>query len=131
MKHISPHDLSRLRGLLDERERALREDIRRLLLESDDQHHKDLAGMVADPGDESVANLLVDLDVAFIDRHIHELREIEAARGRMAAGDYGICTGCAGEIELERLFAFPEATRCTRCQAQYEKTYAQAGASGL
>lgn len=131
MKHICPHDLSRLRGLLDERERALREDIRRLLLESDEQHHRDLAGMVADPGDESVANLLVDLDVAFIDRHVHELREIDAARKRMAAGNYGMCADCGGEIEIERLFAFPEAMRCTRCQAQREKTYAQGGASGL
>lgn len=131
MKHISPYDLSRLRSLLDERERALREDIRRLLLESDEQHYRDLAGMVADPGDESVANLLVDLDVTFIDRHIHELREIEAARRRMAAGNYGVCVDCGGEIEIERLFAFPEAVRCARCQAQREKTYVPGGVPGL
>jgi len=123
MKHLKPDEISRLREQLLERERELRGEIRELLLQSDEQHHKDLAGLVADVGDESVANMLADLDTAVIDRHVHELRELEAARGRMIAGDYGLCADCGRDIDYERLAAFPAAVRCVVCQRQRETVY--------
>jgi RNA polymerase-binding transcription factor DksA len=127
MKHLTQTQLARLRELLDERERELRSEIRELLLQSDEQHHKDLAGLVADAADESVANLLADLDTAILDRHVQELRGIEAARGRIASGGYGICADCRGEIDFERLVVLPCATRCSVCQKKYETTHAHGG----
>lgn len=44
-----------------ERERTLRAEIREGLLRSGEAHHKDIAGMVSDAGDESVANRLADV----------------------------------------------------------------------
>ena len=123
MKHLKHSQIARLDRALEARGRELREEIRRLLLQSDQQHHRDLAGMVGDMGDESVANMLADLDAAFIDRHVHELREIEAARGRLVAGSYGICVDCRDGIDVKRLEAYPTTTRCARCAGQREKTH--------
>ena len=72
---------------LDDRFYELWEEIRLELLESDDQHYIDLAGRVHDRGEESVADLLVDLQLASIDRHIQEIRDIEAALMHIAAGN--------------------------------------------
>ncbi|TMC91970.1 MAG: TraR/DksA family transcriptional regulator [Chloroflexi bacterium] len=38
-----------------------------------------------------------------------------------AHGGYGICEGCGGSIGEERLEAIPNATRCVRCQADWEQ----------
>lgn len=127
MKHLTQTQLTRLRELLGERERELRREVQELLLQSDEQRHKDLAGMVADAGDESVANMLADLETAIVDRHVQELRGIEAARKRIASGDYGICTDCRGEIDFKRLAVLPATTRCSVCQQKYETTYAHGG----
>ena len=124
MKHLNPTQLARLEELLRARQRTLRGEIRKELLQSDEEHHKDLAGMVEDSGDEAVANLLADLEIAIIDRHVHELRDVEAALGRLASGTLGICSDCAREIDYERLEASPAATRCIRCQERREKTLA-------
>ena len=62
-----------------------------------------------------------------IDRHIEEIRDIDAALIRIADGNYGTCTDCGGTIDPERLKAYPTAKRCHRCQVQYEKTHVQAG----
>lgn len=44
-----------------------------------------------------------------------ELRMIEAALGRMEAGEYGICVNCGEEISPARLDAVPHAARCRHC----------------
>ena len=40
---------------------------------------------------------------------------IVAALERLAAGTYGICTGCAQAIPYGRLIVMPEATSCVAC----------------
>lgn len=131
MKHLEHPQIARLDRALEARERELREEIRALLLRSDEQHHRELAGTVGDAGDESVANLLADLDAAFMDRQIRELREIEDARRRIAAGNYGLCSDCGCGIEWERLAAHPTATRCARCAQRHEKSHAHEGTPTL
>jgi RNA polymerase-binding transcription factor DksA len=131
MRHLKHSQIAQLDRALEARSRALREEIRSLLERSDEQHHRDLAGAVADAGDESVANMLADLDAAWIDRHVRELREIEAARARLAAGTYAICSDCGLDIEFERLAANPVATRCVRCAFKHEKTHAHETAPKL
>ncbi|MBO3662388.1 TraR/DksA family transcriptional regulator [Microbacterium stercoris] len=44
-----------------------------------------------------------------------ELREIDAALGRIEAGTYGICEVCGEPIPQDRLRARPTASRCVRC----------------
>ena len=124
MKHLKHSQIAHLDRALDSRGREL-------LLQSDHEHHRDLAGMVSDEGDESVANMLADLDAAFIDRHVRELREVESAKRRLAAGTYGMCVQCSQGIDFERLAANPTATRCFTCEAQHEKTSVHEGTPTL
>jgi DnaK suppressor protein len=116
----------------DELERAMRK--RREALEA--ESHADAAksredvfsqtaGSVADSGDEATADLISDLENAELSRDLHELQEIDAALVRLREGRYGVCAGCGGEIDLERLQSEPAASRCIDCQRVYEKTFAQ------
>lgn len=131
MKHLTERQIEELTLRLTERTRVLGARVREELAASDTQHYRDLAGMVADTADEALASALVDLDTAIIDRHIIELRDIEAAHGRMKTTTYGICIDCGDEVAYERLAVYPTAKRCVRCQQQREHTYAHRGRATL
>jgi len=122
---LSKNKIRDLKKTLDDRFFDLREDIRLELLESDDQTYIALAGQVHDIGEASVADLLVDLQLADIDRHIQEIRDIDAALMRIARGEYATCKDCKTPIALERLQAYPTAKRCHRCQVNHEHVYAR------
>jgi RNA polymerase-binding protein DksA len=125
MADFTRKQLDHVQKLLDDREARLRDEIREELIRSGEEHYIDLATLVADPGDASVADLLSDLDVAVVDRQIQEIRDIEAARERIKAGTFGTCVECGGDIAYERLLAYPTARRCIECQSVHEKTYLQ------
>lgn len=101
----------------------LREEVRQELLEQDQHDYSDIAGKVHDPGDESVADLISDLELATIDRNLHEIRAIESALNHIAEGSYGRCEDCGETIAVERLKAYPTASRCIRCQERYENEH--------
>lgn len=46
-----------------------------------------------------------------------EMRRIEAALARIAAGDYGTCAKCGAEIGDERLDVLPYTPFCRNCAA--------------
>lgn len=131
MATLTAEETAQLKQMLEQRRQQLLEEIRDELARSGEQHYIDLAGRVADPGDESVADMLADMDAAIVDRQVNEVREIEAALKRLAAGDYGSCAGCGGDIPFARLLAYPTATRCVSCQAVHEKTFAHEGNPSL
>ncbi len=99
---------------------ALRADISRELSKQDQEHFSDLAGEITDRSEESVADLLVDVNLAEISRDIEELRNVEAALERITRGNYGVCIDCSDEIEPSRLEAVPAASRCFNCQTAFE-----------
>lgn len=109
----------------------LRADIRRELVKYDDERYGALAGRVADPGEHAVADLLVDLDLAEIDRDVAELRELEGGLLRLAVGRYGICIDCERPIDAARLHYAPGAARCVDCQQRYEQRADQPRHSSL
>jgi RNA polymerase-binding protein DksA len=121
---LTQQQSNELARALDTRRAALLEEIRTELERSGEQHYIDLADRVADSGEASVADLLVDLEAAMTDRDMRELREIDAAQERMRDGSYGACRDCGGEIDFERLRANPIAVRCIVCQTQHEKSFA-------
>jgi RNA polymerase-binding transcription factor DksA len=116
---------------LDNRFFELHEEIRLELLKSDDQHYIDLAGQVHDRAEASVADLLVDLQLASIDRHIQEIRDIDGALMRIAAGSYGVCSDCESSIDVDRLQAWSTAKRCQPCQVKYERLHAEGNRPSL
>lgn len=124
MTSLTVEKLDHLKGLLEQRGNALRDEIRRAVNLQD--NFTELASEVADPGDSSFAHLTMDLGNAAVTRDLTELRSVEAARARMEQGTYGKCAECGNEVPYERLEAMPSAERCAPCQEMYEKTHADA-----
>ena len=117
--------LSKLERELDRQYQSLLEEVRDALEKSENQQYVELIDRApADSGDQATGDALADLNLAIIDRHIREIRDIEAARVRIREGAFGACTDCGDDIGFERLLAYPTAIRCYTCQRQHEKTYA-------
>jgi len=117
--------------VLQRRFEALHEEVRQDLAKTDDDRETGLADRVRDLGDESVATLITDLDLADTDRDLEELQDVEAALARMAQGAYGACVTCGEPIPFGRLSAHPTAKRCQPCQALQEKTFVHKGVPTL
>lgn len=129
---LSDKHLSELERLLEQRLALLIEQVRNALEQSQSRQFIELLDRApADVGDQSVADALADLNLAFIDRQIRELRDIEAARERMRGGTYGVCIDCGEDIDVDRLRVYPTAKRCVRCQQIRERTYAHEGTPTL
>ena len=113
-------DVPHFERVLRTRSSVLRAEIHEVLLRSDAEPYAKLAGEVHDLEEEALADLLVDLDLAEITRHIEELRDIDAALRRIATQTYGACLSCGQPIEPDRLEAYPTAKRCFTCQKSRE-----------
>ena len=120
---LNRREIIELGNAIAERRKALMEEIRRDVARARDEPYAEVAGATPDSGDEAVADLIADVDQAEVTRDLGELRELEAARKRLADGSYGICVDCGADIGLARLRAQPGALRCVECQQRHEKTY--------
>jgi RNA polymerase-binding protein DksA len=128
MTTLTPSQHEQLVMQLKRDYQALLIEVRRELENTGDQHRIDLLNSEpGDSGDESMANALADFNVAVVDRHVHELRDIEATFRRIKDATYGVCIDCGDEIGFDRLQAYPTAKRCIVCQEKHEREYAQAG----
>ncbi len=124
---LTDTQLAELKALLKKEYMALRAEIRQELLASDEERYIELAGLVHDLEDESVADLLVDINLESIDRHIHALQAVDAALLRMSTDEYGLCIECLCPIGYARLQASPSAPRCLLCQDKFEHSHFRAG----
>lgn len=121
MKTFTTSQLAGIAAAIDALDRELRDELQEELAQSGNEKYADLAGSVHDEGDEAVADELIDVENALIQRHVRELRAIEVARARLAAGTIDECEDCGGEIGYKRLMANPAAVRCVACQGRFEK----------
>lgn len=124
MNGLTEAERDQLAQALRERERVLRDEIRRGLARLGNENYEALLSGTWDPGDEGMATLLSDINNAELIRDVEELRDILAAQERMAEGTYGICIDCEDEIPYARLSVYPTAKRCIRCQQIHEATRA-------
>jgi RNA polymerase-binding transcription factor DksA len=129
---LTDSQTAQLRTKLDQRYDLLLQEVREELEGSENQQYVELINRSpADIGDQSVGDALADLNLAIIDRHVRELRDIEQAQVRMNEGRITQCIDCGQDIEFKRLLAYPTATRCFLCQQQRERTYAHEGTPTL
>jgi RNA polymerase-binding transcription factor DksA len=77
----------------------------------------------AAPDDQAVRDAVIDLNLAGVERQVHELRLIEAARSRLRDGTFGKCRKCSHPIAASRLMAFPHAELCVQCQQRAESPH--------
>jgi RNA polymerase-binding protein DksA len=122
---LETRQIEELRRTLTARARQLREEIHQTLIKSDDEQYTMIADQVRDLEDDSFADLMVDVNLAEIDRDLQELRLVDAAMLRLGDGSYGTCDACDSPIEFERLRATPFASRCFDCQSTWERTHVQ------
>ena len=126
MSHtLDARQMDELKSSMRRRSRQLREEIRQTLVKTDSERFQQIADDVRDLEDESFADLMVDVNLAEIDRDLEELRAIEAAMRRVSDGSYGHCEQCDLPIDFGRLKAAPFASRCFDCQTSYERTHFQ------
>lgn len=129
---LSQAQLAALRQNLEDAYRSLLEEVRDELEATENQQYVEIIGRVpTDSGDAAVGDALADLNLAIIDRHVREIRDIEAAVARIRDGGFGACMDCGDDIDYERLLAYPTAKRCLGCQQRREKLYAHEGTPKL
>lgn len=119
---IRSHDPSEVTRQLRARWDVLRGEIRDALLRADAERFATIAGQVHETQDLALAELLSEVNHADIVRDLEEIRDIEGALRRLAAGTWGKCIVCGQAIPGERLAAYPTAKRCRPCQQQHELT---------
>lgn len=128
---LTPAQLQELRKRVLDRRRQLAAELRADAERSRKESYGAVAGTTPDSGEESVADLLVDVGQAELNRDLAELRDLEVARMRLEGGSYGTCADCGAEVGYERLRANPAALRCIACQTRFEKTHAGGGGPKL
>ncbi len=126
MPHLDETQRAELRALLDAHRTQLRADIRDELLRKDAEQYGELAGQVHDAGEESVADMLVELNTMVLSQSIRSLREVEAALQRLDSGHYGLCVDCEEPIPFARLKAYPSSVRCLTHQQAHEAAQSRA-----
>ena len=117
--------LQKLEARLRERQELLWDDIASVLKDAGHENLTELSGQVHDSGEDSVADMLADLDIAKISSEVTELKDIELALLRMKSATYGQCTDCGEAISVERLKASPAVQRCVSCQASFEDKHSE------
>jgi DnaK suppressor protein len=97
-------------------------DIRRELGKYDERRFEELVQGAGDAEDDATASLLVDLNLAELDRDVEELRAVQSAFARLRRGEYGRCQSCGRQIPAARLEALPQAALCIECQSRAEQS---------
>lgn len=120
MNGLPATEVEHLRKRLRDEHAGLRSEVAGELARSEQGRYLELAGRVHDRGDEAVADLLDDLEIAALDRHVHRVRLVEAAMAAIDQGRYGLCRACGAQIGSARLNAEPAAERCIDCQTAVE-----------
>jgi phage/conjugal plasmid C-4 type zinc finger TraR family protein len=117
---LSPQLKTRLELGLAARRKQLEGEIRDKLAAAREVMGTGAIDQLIETGDAAVAEFLVGVDLAEIKRDLAELRELDRARERLAAGTYGVCSDCGADIPPSRLEAYPTALRCIDCQSRWE-----------
>ena len=117
---MDKQQLQQFEKIISERREQLRQEVLEHLQEADDNNVSELYGRVHDAGEESIADLLSDMNFINIEQEAREVASLEAALQRIHAGTYGKCIDCGAEIEMERLEANPAAERCFDCPNRKE-----------
>jgi RNA polymerase-binding protein DksA len=121
MNGLPAAEVEHLRKRLRNEHAQLRREVADELARSEQGRYLELAGRIHDRGDEAVADLLEDLQIVALDRHVHRVRLVEAALAAIDQGRYGLCRACGVQIGSARLEAEPAAERCIDCQTAVEQ----------
>lgn len=132
MSGLSQQQIDHLSQLIDKRWAREFSEIRSLIANMGELRQRIALGeRPSDASDEALLHSLSAIDAAQVRQNVRDVQDIVAARQRIAARKYGICTDCGSDIGYERLLAYPTAKRCINCQRGHEERKARdAGRAG-
>ena len=108
-----------LQSALEQRRTALEQQIAQQFDgQSRTEHAREI--LLQDGDDATARDADREVDLARSDQELGEMRAINDALKRLAAGHYGLCADCEEPIPFERLQRHPQALRCVACQAAFE-----------
>lgn len=122
MARLTDGQIRHLAGLMDERFARELDEINAVAARAQDERRQEaLAGRPAEQLDAVLAEITQAADYAVVRQDAQDVRDIIAARKRVAAGAYGVCIDCGKAIAYERMLAYPTAKRCIGCQREHEQ----------
>ena len=128
---LNEQQLEKLKAAIDQRYSTLEQEVHSDAARTRTDTRQNITGSVGDSGDNATASLVFDVDNAELTRDLNELRQLDAARGRITDQTFGQCIDCGREIPFDRLMANPAALRCVEDQEKFEKTHASPTRSSL
>lgn len=123
MSALTPTQIEQLKESMLTRRGELVTEIKEKLAESREHSSLTTLEQRLEGGDSALADLIASTDMAMVRRDVEEMREIDAAIGRIESGSYGDCVDCGEPIAAARLEAEPTAIRCIRDQEKWEREY--------
>ena len=111
---LTASQLTQLKAALEARRSALEQQIEQQLGgASRSEHAREV--LLQDGDDAPARDADREIDLARSDQEVVELRAVNDALTRLAAGSYGRCADCEDAIPLDRLQRQPAALRCLGC----------------
>ena len=108
-----------LKTALEQRRLALEQQIEQQLGgRSRSEHAREV--LLQDGDDAPARDADREVDLARSDQEVVDLRSVNDAMERLAAGSYGRCCDCDDAIPFDRLQHHPEVLRCVPCQSALE-----------
>lgn len=122
MAKLTQEQIDHLMRTMGERLRREKEEIDTVAARTRDERAEGVsAGNFDSRLERTLADMALEADAAVVGQDAQDVRDIIAARRRVAAGTYGVCVDCGEPISYERLLAYPTAKRCIGCQREYER----------
>lgn len=108
-----------LRAMLDERRRAILEEVQRGV-RTVSQNARAGERPKVDSGNSEVPDIQDDITLELIQIKAANLSMIDEVIERIEKGSYGVCRACGEKIPVKRLNALPFAVRCVGCESAKE-----------
>ncbi|NOT30176.1 MAG: hypothetical protein HOP15_06995 [Planctomycetes bacterium] len=118
-KKLNAKDLESYKALLTQLRREVSGDISDLEADAFSTDGERLS--VDNPADIGSESFAQEFSLELLQRDEVTLGEIDEALGRVKAGTFGACEGCAEAIPKVRLNAVPHARFCVNCQRKTER----------
>jgi RNA polymerase-binding transcription factor DksA len=113
----TPDSFAAFTSALHQRREALRRELGDAQPSADPDRDPE---QVHDAKDDAERQQIDTVRSAEIARDWQELKRVEGAIQRLAAGTFGQCTDCGSRIDRRRLQAEPASARCLACQTRAE-----------
>ena len=111
-----------IRVALVERRDELQSEYDRSLAEITELQRERLADSAGDDqADTGTKTFEREQEITLANNLLERITQVERAIERLGEGHYGWCERCGNAIPVERLAAFPSATRCVSCKQLEER----------